>query len=216
MLIPWTYTLLKTFDNCAHQGQRRYWVKDVPYAETDAMKYGNQVHFAAEHRLKSNTAVPEAFHFLEPWCRSIARHKPIVEMKLGVTEQHQPCGFFAKDVWGRGKPDITIMNEETAAILDWKTGRVWEDPFQLEVEAFLLKTNFPKLKRITGNFIWLKENKLGEPHDLSDTIATWKTIRNLVNRIDFLEQNEKIWPKTQGVLCGWCNVIDCEHRKATA
>ncbi len=47
--LVYSYTFLHTYKNvCPHQAYRRYILKDQPYVETAAMKWGNEVHAAFE------------------------------------------------------------------------------------------------------------------------------------------------------------------------
>jgi hypothetical protein len=94
-------------------------------------------------------------------------------------------------------------------LIDWKTGKVREEPFELEVQAFLLKAHRPRLEIIKGRFFWLKEKRLGDVHDLSDTERTANSIRRQIGEIE--SRREREWPKTPNPLCGWCRVTSCEH-----
>jgi hypothetical protein len=51
------------------------------------------------------------------------RGKKLCEYKMGLTENLEPCDFFAKDVWFRGAADLIILDEEaeTAWVIDYKT-----------------------------------------------------------------------------------------------
>ncbi len=106
-----------------------------------------------------------------------------------------------------------IIQDTTAYLADWETGKVREDPFELEVQAVLLRARFPQLTKIKGQFIWLKENTLGPMYDLSDTQAAWGTICHLVSLIETDRKNDS-FDKEPGPLCGWCNIMDCEYNKS--
>jgi hypothetical protein len=69
--------------------------------------------------------------------------------------------------------DAHIIKDDTAAVFDWKTGEEREDPFELEIFGLLLKVHHPELKTVKGHYVWLRNLKLGEEHDLSDFAGTW-------------------------------------------
>jgi hypothetical protein len=103
-----------------------------------------------------------------------------------------------------------VVNGERARLIDYKTGKMREDPFELKVQAVLLHARHPQLKEIKGQYIWLKDGKLGKPHDLSDTTATWNEIGRLVRLIE-RDMAAGAWEKREGPLCNWCEVRDCEN-----
>lgn len=208
--LVWSYTLLSTFRNiCPHQAFRRYIKKDIPYVETPQMKRGNDVHTAMELR-GGGKPLPADMETYEPFARCLDGKNATFETKLGVTNSGHPCEFFGDSVWGRGKLDVTIINGENAYLADWKTGRVREDSFELEVQAVLLHAKNPGLKRIVGQYVWLKEGQLGRIHDVSDTRKTWAEINRIMRVIDECQTKDQFEKRPSG-LCGWCNVMDCEN-----
>jgi len=210
----YTYTNLNTFDNvCPHQFYRRYIVKDIPYVETDAMRWGNQVHTAFEHRLAGGKPLPVEMqqweHFAEPFDNRTVK----VEIKLAIDSNGASVGYWDKAAWLRGKIDAVVLNETGAVIIDWKTGgSKYEDALELEISALLLRSKYPRLERIMGRYVWLKEDRLGQSYDLSNTHATLERVKAIVTKI---EQERRVgeFEKRRSGLCGWCDVLDCENNK---
>ncbi len=207
---------------CLHKAYRQYVKKDLPFVSTPEMDWGNKVHTAFEHRLggkplpgptynKDGSLKDSGMLHWEPLISAYADRKALPEMKLGITRECKSTGFFDKDVFVRGKIDATIATANAAFLPDWKTGSSkYENPFELEVQALLLRAARPGLKKIAGHYVWLKENRVGVVHDLSDFNSTWATINNKVEVIeDCMESGD--WPKTKNPLCGWCPVKDCEN-----
>ncbi len=220
--LVYSYTFLNTADNCLHKAYRQYVKKDLPFVSTPEMDWGNKVHTAFEHRLggkplpgptynKDGSLKDSGMLHWEPLISAYADRKALPEMKLGITRECKSTGFFDKDVFVRGKIDATIATANAAFLPDWKTGSSkYENPFELEVQALLLRAARPGLKKIAGHYVWLKENRVGVVHDLSDFNSTWATINNKVEVIeDCMESGD--WPKTKNPLCGWCPVKDCEN-----
>jgi hypothetical protein len=209
--LVYSFTMLNTADTCLHRVFRQYVKKDIPYVETTEMAWGNKVHSAFEYRLGGKPLPMNMAHW-EPLVSVYADRKAIPEKKLGITREGKPTGFFDKDVFFRGKIDATMINGTNAFLPDWKTGNSkYEDPFELECQAVMLHAANPHLKMIGGHYVWLKENRVGQNYNLSDTRSTWARINNKVEVIeDVMREGE--WTKTKGPLCGYCSVIDCEHR----
>lgn len=208
--IVYSYTMLNTADTCLHRCYRQYIKRDIPYVETKEMKWGNDVHTAFEYRL-GGKPLPETMRHWEPIVSVYAARKARPELKLGVTREGRPAEFFGHDVFLRGKIDATLIDGASAFLPDWKTGNSrYEDPFELQIQAVLIRAANPHLIKIAGHYVWLKENRAGQIYDLSDTNSTWAKINNKVEAIeDAMTANE--WPKTKGPLCGYCGVKDCEN-----
>ena len=206
-----TFSILSAYKNCPHQMSRRYVVRDQPYVETPEMKWGNEVHSAFEYRVGSQKPLPEAMLQWEHFAKPFDGLMPLVEQKLGINAEGRAVGFWDGSVWFRGKADLAIIKGETAYINDWKTGKSsYEDPFELETNAVLIHAKHPHLKKIVGSYTWLKEGRVSQMYDLSDTRCTWTEMCRLMGEI--LERKKTgEFEKTKSGLCGWCSVEDCEH-----
>ena len=208
-MIPWSYTFLDNFANCPHKAYRRYIAKDLPKEPaTDAMRAGIEAHKELELSINKRLPVRREWEPLIAPLRNIAK----AEVKFGMTEDRQPIGFF-DDPWGRGVCDVLIIKDNDALLVDWKTGKVREDPRELQVQAMLLKTNYPQVQHIKGCYVWLAEAKFGTMYDLEKGVdrcyhATKAAVEEAKEYEDDFE-----WPKKPNPLCGWCPVSDCEHNR---
>lgn len=209
--LVWNYTMLHTYKEiCPHQAAERFIYKTIPFVETEAMKFGKDVHSAMEYRI-GGKPLPEQFRHWEDFVAPLAARGVKAEMKLAVTAQGHATGYFDKDVWGRGKVDATISSETAAYLGDFKTGgSKYEDPFELRVHAMLLNAKFPALKIIKAQYIWLKEERWGEVYDVSDTLSTWNEVSAIVAAIE-ADKKHRAFAKRRGPLCAYCPVADCEH-----
>jgi hypothetical protein len=209
-----SYTLLNTWDICAHQAARRYIIKDLPKEpQTKEMVWGNYVHDAMEKRVKHKTPLPADIVAYEKYAAPLDQCTVQAEQKLGFTAAGRPCGFFDNDVWFRGKVDISILlRTDAAAVVDWKTGKPREEPFELETSALLLQAHKPEITYLVGTYVWFKEDRKGDLHQLSNTEKTWKKINTRASEIQWsIDKGE--FTKTPGPLCGFCNVFDCQHNR---
>jgi hypothetical protein len=212
MILIGSFTILNTYRNCPEQMRRRYITKDLgAFVETPEMKWGNDVHAAFETRIAARKPLPVNMQQWEAFAAPFDAHKVLVEQKLGLTAEGKATGFFDKDVWFRGKVDTAIVNGVSAYMADWKTGNSkYEDPFELATGALMLKAHYPNLKRVKGNYVWLKENRTGQLYDLSDFRETWREVCRLMSEIE-TDWQQDFWEKRKSPLCGWCNVKDCEN-----
>ena len=208
-----TYTNLNSYANCGHSFFRRYIKKDQPYVESKEMKWGNDVHAAFEYRVGGKKPLPAEMEQWETFAAAFDAHKPRVEQKLGITSDGSTCDFWASNVWFRGKVDLTIIDGAKCYIADWKTGSSrFEDPFELETGAMLVKARYPEVTTFFGNYIWLKENRVGQQYNLSDVNGTFREVHSRMAEIAE-DRAANTWEKKPSGLCGYCSVKDCEHWK---
>lgn len=207
-----SYTKLSTFkDVCQYQFFRTYIKGDIPYVATEAMEAGKQAHTALQYRVSGGKPLPESMrqweHFAAPFDGKGAR----TELELAITRDGRPTEKFAADVWGRAVVDVAVLYQNRAMIFDWKTGNSkYEKPFELEIHALMLKIHNPQIERVSGSFVWLKDNRMGTPYELSHFDKTWVKISKIVGEIEACSASGE-WRKNATPLCAWCRVFDCEN-----
>lgn len=212
--LVYSYTFLDTYENkCPFLAAQRYIYKTAKYVETVEMKRGNDVHAAFEHRIGGQKPLPLDMQHWEPYASAFDGKGAKTEMKLGLTADGYACKFFSDkpQVWLRGKLDTTLMNGTTAYLCDWKTGNSkYENRFELDVGALLLHAANPQLTRIVGQYAWLKDDKMSEMFDLSDTRSTWMKVKDITTRIE-ADKAAGVFEKNQTPLCYFCELYSCEH-----
>ena len=207
-----SHTFLDTFERCPKQAWHRYVAKDLPFVETEQMRWGNRVHTAFERRLNyRNEPFPEGMEAFEKFAAPVAAHTyKYIEEKMGMTLDGRSTGFFDDRVWCRGKADAALVNAHTALILDWKTGKRREDPAELERFAYLLRAMNGALKTFVGRYVWLKDDKLGDEHRL-DPDKRLAADRLLMDQVAELQRRGEPWPAHENGLCkAYCDVLSCQ------
>lgn len=212
--LVYTYTMLNQYRNCGHAMFRKYVKKDIPYVQSDAAKYGDEGHVAMERRIGSHQVLSEQFAHCEPFAAAFDGRNPLCELKLAMTREGLATGYWDKDCYFRGKADCIVINGSKAYIRDWKFSKAgnskYEDPFELETNALLLKVKYPELESIKGDYAYINENRVGQSYDLSRFKSTWDEIMRLVNLIESDHKNSTFEKRKTG-LCGYCSVKDCQH-----
>lgn len=216
-LPPWTSTLLSDDENCPRKAWHKYVAKDLPREEpSPELLWGRKVHEAFEKRLVVKTPLPEDMVRFETFALAIdtTPGKKLVEQSLAITASGAPADFFGENVWGRGRLDVCVMHEAVAVIFDWKTGNSkYEDTLEIELHALMLKCKYPGLQKIAGNYVWLKDMRLGKTHDLSNFARTWNDVKLRMRDIE-ARPLEKEWVAKPNPLCGFCPVKTCEHNRS--
>jgi PD-(D/E)XK nuclease superfamily len=215
-----SHTFLNDWTNCPHKAFRKYIKKDLPkFVQTDAMKWGNEVHSAFEVRIRHGTKFTPEMAKFEAIAAPLVAAGAVAEKMLGITVDGRLCDFFAPDVWLRGKIDSTVIpidDKRYAAIFDWKTGKRREEKAELLTHAVLLKAWQPTVQKVTAHYVWLQDNEVGKAHDVSDTETKLNEIRSTMDDVARCISDQD-FPKRPNPLCGgeWgsCPVEDCEFRR---
>lgn len=105
MVIKWSYSSIKLFEQCPRKYFHLRVLKDIVEPETDAMLYGTRFHEAAENYIKDGTPIDPAFAFAKPVLDNLKQipGEKLCEHEMGITEDLQPCGFRDDNVWFRGR-----------------------------------------------------------------------------------------------------------------
>lgn len=206
-----SHTFLDTFERCPKQAWHKFVAKDLPFIETEAMKWGIRVHDALERRVRDKTPLPEGMGSYEKFAQALDYRPCHVETKLGMTVGGKGTGFFSPNVWCRGKVDVATTQGSVCVILDWKTGKPREDEAELERFAYLLRANNDDLQYFKGRYVWLKEDRLGQEHDL-DPDARLAKDKRIMDQVETLQKHGVAWPAHENGLCSnYCDVMSCPH-----
>lgn len=201
------HTNISHYLTCPKRMWHQHLRKDIPKeTKTWAQTGGTAVHESLKKRLKIREPLPREYGHHEGICITLEKHDSIkrMELELGVDALGRPCDFWADHCRLRGKLDLACTNAPNALIVDWKSGRPWEDALELRIQAILLRAKYPELTRISGFYYWLKTGGVGRLHDL-DPDAAWLTVYDIANAIaGRLKRMD--WPADENALCPWCPV----------
>ena len=217
-IAPWSFSKAKAFEQCPKQFYHEKILQEYPFVETEAIRYGNAFHTAAEEYIRDGTPLPKKFDYAQAMLDSLNAKKGVklCEEKLGVTENLSPCSFYADDVWYRGIADLLIVNEEDelAWVIDYKTGKSakYADKGQLELMALLVFAHFPKIKNVRAGLLFVVSNDLvKDSYADSDAGMLWA---KWTNKYAIMKMAEKrnVWnPRPSGLCKRHCPVTVCVH-----
>lgn len=219
-MITWSYSSLKTFEQCPKKYYHLRVLKDVKDEGSEATFYGQALHKAAEDYIKDGTPIPPKFSYVQPTVdviKNIPGEKHC-EMKLGVrkTENgYEPCDFFAKDVWWRGIGDVVVVQDELAFSLDYKTSKnaKYADLKQLDILAAALFTHFPKVKKIKSALVFVVSNEfVHKEHSAELRDSYFAAFEPGLDRLATAQETD-VWNPNAGPLCRYCPVVSCEHNR---
>ena len=205
MQLAHSFSAIKLYENCPKRYYHQRVTKEVQDKGGEASKYGERIHEYLEQRLVNNTTLPPEVEKYEVLCQTIegmARGGELhAERQLTLTEDLTPTSWFADDAWLRSILDVLILKEDTAIVLDWKTGKRRPDFTQLEMFALQVWKHFPEVVNIKTTFVWLKEMKMdSEEFSRDQSAEMWQNLLARIDRIYKSAETEN-WPAKPSGLC---------------
>ena len=213
--VVWSYSSLSLFQQCPRKYYHLRVVKDIKEPESEQMRYGLELHKAAEDYIKSDTPLPEHFAFMQPVLEKLKAlpGEKHCEYKMGLTRSLEPCGFFDKGVWWRGIADLLVIDGDTARVLDYKTGKdKYADMKQLEVLTLAIFKHFPQVKTVKAGLLFvIHKNFIKETYNKDNEMTMWAKWLPETKRLEAAFENA-VWNATPNFTCkSWCVVTNCPH-----
>jgi hypothetical protein len=215
--LPWSHSLLSTFENCPKQLAEVKVYKRVKEKPIDQRDWGIRAHSAIEDACKGRPLEPEMTLY-QPlvdlvlgWKRTKGA-EVYLEQKLAINKDLQPCGFFADDVFGRCVLDVNYImpGGEQAIFIDWKTGKR-KPSDQLERAALIGFANYPNVQLIRTDFVWVKDGVRDPAHFArADIPRMWEKLLPLLKEYRKAFKDENFPPRESGLCKGWCPVESCQ------
>jgi hypothetical protein len=217
--VVWSFSSLKTFQQCPKKYYHTKVAKDVKEPDTTATLYGKAAHTVAEDNMRDGTPVPEKFAYMEPILEVLRRipGERLCEEKLGLTADLQPAEFDGENVWWRGIADLVILNEEKglAHSLDYKTSKSarYADTKQLDLVATGIFAKYPKIERVKSALVFVVSKEFVKADHTRDKMTEYiKKPAQDVARIEAALENG-VWNPISGPLCKFCSVKECEYNR---
>jgi RecB family exonuclease len=212
----WSFSRIKAFETCPKQYYHVNVLKQFPFQETDATRYGTEFHKACEEYIRDGKPLPPQFSFMQAAMEKLAAMpgEKHCELKMGLTADLEPCDFHAKNVWFRGIVDLLVINGDTARIIDYKTGKSakYADVGQLQLMALSVFKHFPQVKKAKGALLFTVANEIvKQDYSVTDEGVLWKP---WVMKYAALEKAHEtnVWnPRPSGLCRKYCPVLECAH-----
>lgn len=215
-LAAWSFSRIKSFEDCP----KAFWHvsvnKDIPFQETQATREGKETHATIAEYLKGQrTNMPLHLRHHEPFFTQIknAPGEKVIEQQLALNAQYGITEWFAKDAYLRVISDCTILNGPNAVVFDWKTGKRSDDFTQLKLTAATTFLLAPEIKSIKVAFYWMKD-KAAPSRTLTRDEApeVWNEILPRVQRYQEAHDANQ-FPARPGRNCKWCPVKACPYNE---
>lgn len=220
MPVQWSYSSLKTFQQCPKKYFHLKIAKDVENEGGEAANYGKIVHKAAEDYIRDGTPVPPQFSYMVPILDALKKipGKKYCEIELGIAKKDGKfvaCKFDAPNYWWHGIADLLIVDGGVAWLVDYKTSKnaKYADTKQLDLLAAATFLHFPEVLEIKSALAFVVSNEFVRKEH--DRVMRHKYLDAMKPELDRLEAaiENKVWNPISGPLCKFCPVKTCVHNK---
>lgn len=207
-IFPLSYSRLSTFEQCPAKFDYLHVTKSVRDEGSEHSLYGDRVHKALEEYGKTKAAPAGAE-------KEVARFLPLVdtilkqngdklfEYQMAIRRDKSPCGWFDNDVWLRSIADVLVIDDPTAFVFDWKTGKVRENPTQLKLFAAMVMSHLP-VNTVKTCYVWLQyEQVTMDTYHRADLPAIWSSLEPRLDYVQDTIEHGVFKTKPSG-LCPWC------------
>ena len=215
---PWSFSKIKAFQQCPKQFYHEKVIKQYPFKMTEAIRYGDQFHKAAEKYIRDGEELPKRFLYAKDSLDALKRKRgdKLCEYRMGLTEDLEPCGFYEDNVWWRGIADLIILNQDQglAYVVDYKTGKSsrYADKGQLELMAMATFKHFPNVGTVRAGLLFVVcEDLVRNTYEQYEADTLWD---KWMDNFQTMETAYKVdvWnPKPSGLCRQWCQVMECPH-----
>lgn len=210
----WSYSGLKAFESCARQYNEVQRLKNFKGTQGPELIWGDRVHKALHKTLQDGVPLPDEMLMYQGWVDKVKAGpgKLYVEQKYALTKDFRPTTYFAHDVWFRGIGDVVRVDGSVALVLDWKTGKVLDDPVQLLLMALCIFNHFPKVQRVRSEFIWLKFDAQSSEVFTRESIAD--QLVGVLDRVHAMKDaydTDNYPPHPSGLCRKHCPVASCQY-----
>lgn len=205
--LAFSHSSLKDFDNCPLAFYHKRVAKDVAFVQTEAARWGEEVHKHFENRVKLRTPLPHTLSAFEPTLALFDGKESEVELKMAINDKMQPTEWMADDVWIRGIADVMVrLSKPKVWIGDYKTGKRRPDFGQLKLFSLLVWQHHPEVEECTTSYIWTQDKRMDtEVFHRKDANKMWEEVISKIRRV-YKSNDSGNWPAKPSGLCGWCDV----------
>lgn len=210
----WSFSALNSYEICPSRYYHYSIVKDVVEGESIPLREGNALHKAFEERVRDGTELPLGMTHHEKLMEAIikAPGKTYAEQSLALTKSFEPVGYFGKNVWFRTKIDVAKVNDETASIFDYKTGKPSEDDTQLKLMSATIFHHMPRIERVKAAYLFVNHGTTRRAEYGRDELpGIWAEMLPRVRALEQARLDDDFPPKPNGLCRKWCGVKDCPY-----
>jgi len=214
----WSWSKLKNYRTCPKRHYEIDIAKHYRDADSDALKWGNQVHDAMAKYIGQGIELPTIMKRYKAWPENVVKLSQVgmdvrVEQSLAIAKDFGPCSYYAGEAWFRAKIDVLAMTpkKEAAITIDWKTGSKVQPEFeQLALSAQTVFAHFPTVEEVVAYYVWFgHDTHTVETYHRDDMVKIWNALWPEINVMDDAWRTTTYPAKPSGLCINYCPVTNC-------
>lgn len=134
----WSDSKYDAYKSCLRKFYYKYLAKvKVTVSASPAMERGIKIHKLGEDYLNGLIEeVPPEYAAFSDQLIALRESDATAETDIGVTSKWDRSSMFARDVWLRGKVDAILCPKRVCTVIDFKTGKVYEDKAKSQADNY--------------------------------------------------------------------------------
>jgi hypothetical protein len=201
---PLSYSSLSLWKKCPAQWEWKYILGhfDPPGRAADR---GTELHDTIEtFYTYPESSLPQRDPFWRPWApllQGLRPHAPVAEGEVAVNDQWAPVSYKDPSAMYRGKLDLSLNAGKTRFILDWKSGRIYDEHHQQGKDYVALSPD--GFDNYVVYFVYLDQPTIIHRWEYSaeDRVALQQDVTERVLEV----RSAKHYPFNKGDHCRWCS-----------
>ncbi len=202
-----SFSSMNTYFTCPKQYKLTYVTPVIPYQETEATRWGTEVHLALEEYCRDGKPLGEKYLPFKPYADKIISltGDKFYEHEMALDANLNPVAFDDPTAMLRGIIDVLVVGDGKALVNDWKTGKVKPDSDQLKLFALFVMKAFPSVYTVKTVYAWLGHKKTtSEVYTRADLPEIIEHFMIKLRKIKASYERDSWVPKTSGLCNGWC------------
>ncbi len=207
--IPWSFSKLKTYENCAARYKFKYIDKlpdspPGPAAQRGLDKHGEIEKYIQGYGSWELPPGPESIHGVLDKLRASNDGWRAAEFKVGYDNEWNAVGYKVAATWVRGVLDAVWHDKKTDEIevYEWKTGKPSDEHAEQRQLYAMFSLQWWKVEQTSVTTVYLDETAPNQRLKMKAT-ALPRRQEEWNNRIIRLERDEHFAPNP-GWKCRWC------------
>jgi len=203
---PWSYSRLKTWEECPRAYQYNY-IEKLPGSREPGpvASRGIELHKQAElYLLNEIKLYPPEFQKVSGHTMMLKARNAVPEQKLAVNDKWEPLQWEDENVYLRAIIDIIYPEDSIIHVQDWKTGQIYDTHVdQLATYVAIAAAHHPEATEFRSRAIYIDQGIIAKPvYTPADRV---KPIRMMLDGRIKNAEDDKIYPTRAGSACKWCD-----------
>ena len=199
--MKYSYSGLKTYEQCAYKYKLTR-IDKLKEPSGPAAERGTAIHSEFEKAILELPLLDESRIWWLDYINELKAKRAMPEYKFGITKNGTACDYSSDQAVFRGIIDVLCINDKTAFVSDWKTGKERDYSDQLKVYATVVFLVFPHVDNVITQIDYIDHNK-----HAPDKTYTRNQLTQLCSELDFrIEQiaNDTLYIPNPSGLCKFC------------